>query len=214
MEDLFELDPFLQDAAGLLYKDVFRFGEGYAYGVEAMFEKQVGRLNGYIGYTYGQTWRKFPGFNVALGDEDNVARFYPPKYDRRHDVNLVMNYRLSNRWKVTGAWVFASGQAYTLVLGRYALFDEPYNGFNENGAFVVDQVNAARLPSYHRLDLSFSRAGTFFGLGDSELQLQIINAYSRRNVWFQAYDFDENPIKVTDVTMLPVVPAISYTVKF
>ena len=214
MNDLFELDPFLPDAAGFLYRDVFRFGEGYAYGVEAMFEKQVGRFNGYIGYTWGQTWRKFPGFNVELGAENQGARFYPPKYDRRHDVNFVLNYQLSRKWKLTGAWVYASGQAYTLVLGRYALFDEPYNGFDSNDAFVVDQVNASRLPSYHRLDLSFARQGTFFGLGDAELQLQVINAYSRRNVWFQAYDFEENPIDVSDVTMLPLVPAISYTVKF
>ncbi len=214
MRDLFELDPFLPDAAGLVYSDVFRFGEGYAFGVEAMFEKQVGRLNGYIGYTWGETWRKFPGFNVRLGDENNEARFYPPKYDRRHDVNLVLNYRLSRRWKVTGAWVYATGQAYTLVLGRYALFDEPYSGVGENDSFTVENVNASRLPAYHRLDLSFSRTGTFFGLGEAEWQFQVINAYSRRNVWFQAFDFDDNPIKVTDVTMLPIIPAFSYTVKF
>lgn len=214
MKDLFELDPFLPDAAGLLYSDVFRFGEGYAFGIEAMFEKQVGRLNGYIGYTWGETWRKFPGFNVRLGDENNEARFYPPKYDRTHDVNLVLNYRLSRRWKVTGAWVYATGQAYTLVLGRYALFDEPYSGVGENDSFTVENVNASRLPAYHRLDLSFSRTGTFFGLGEAEWQFQVINAYSRRNVWFQAFDFDDNPIKVTDVTQLPIIPAFSYTVKF
>ncbi len=214
MKDLFELDPFLPDAAGLLYSDVFRFGEGYAFGVEAMFEKQVGRLNGFIGYTWGETWRKFPGFNVRLGDENNEARFYPPKYDRTHDVNLVLNYRLSRKWKVTGAWVYATGQAYTLVLGRYALFDEPYSGVDENDSFTVENVNASRLPAYHRLDLSFSRTGTFFGLGEAEWQFQVINAYSRRNVWFQAFDFDENPIEVTDVTQLPIIPAFSYTVKF
>ncbi|RNC85653.1 MAG: TonB-dependent receptor [Balneola sp.] len=214
MKDLFELDPFLPDAAGLVYSDVFRFGEGYAFGVEAMFEKQVGRLNGFIGYTWGETWRKFPGFNVRLGDENNEARFYPPKYDRTHDVNLVLNYRLSRKWKVTGAWVYATGQAYTLVLGRYALFDEPYSGIDENDSFTVENVNASRLPAYHRLDLSFSRKGTFFGLGEAEWQLQVINAYSRRNVWFQAFDFDENPIDVTNVTQLPIIPGFSYTVKF
>jgi hypothetical protein len=58
MKDLFELDPFLPDAAGLGYADLFRIGEGYALGTEVMFEKRVGRLNGYIGYTFGYTWRK------------------------------------------------------------------------------------------------------------------------------------------------------------
>lgn len=214
MKDLFELDPFLPDAAGLLYEDLFRIGEGSAYGTEIMFEKQVGRLTGYIGYTLSYTWRKFPGFNVELGSDDQVARFYPPKYDRRNDVNLILNYQLSRKWKFTGAWVYATGQAYTEVLGRYSLYDSPEFGNDDSNSFTVGKVNAGRLPSYHRLDVSFARKGTFFGLGESELQLQVINLYSRRNVWFQSFDFDDNPVSQSDVNLLPLVPAISYTVKF
>jgi hypothetical protein len=214
MNDLFELDPFLPDAAGLLYSDLFRVGEGYAYGLEVFFEKQVGRFNGFIGYTYAHTWRKFPGFNYELGDPNRSARYYPPKYDRRNDINLVLNYNLSRKWKVTGSFNYATGQAFTEVLGRYSLFDDPFSSGSEIGSFTVNEVNAARLPSYQRMDLSFSRQGTFFGLGNAELQLQIINVLNRKNVWFQNYDFDDNPIDVTDVTLLPILPSISYTVKF
>ncbi|MBO6524681.1 MAG: TonB-dependent receptor [Balneolaceae bacterium] len=214
MEDLFELDPFLPDPAGLAYPDLFRIGTGYAYGMEVMFEKQVGRFNGFIGYTLGYTWRKFPGFNVAPGDGDNQARFYPPKYDRRNDVNLIMNYDLSRKWKVTSAWVYATGQAYTLALGRYARYDDPFSSGDPLDNFTVGKVNASRLPSYHRLDLSFSRKGRFFKIGASELQLQIINVYSRKNVWFQSFDFEENPVQRNDVNLLPILPTISYTVKF
>ena len=49
MRDLFELDPFRQDVAGLAYSEVFRFGEGYAYGAELFFEKQTGRFTGFVG---------------------------------------------------------------------------------------------------------------------------------------------------------------------
>ncbi len=214
MEDLFELDPFLPDPAGLAYPDLFRVGSGYAYGMEVMFEKQVGRFNGFIGYTLGYTWRKFPGFNVAPGDGNNQARFYPPKYDRRNDVNLIMNYDLSRKWKLTSAWVYATGQAYTLALGRYARYDDPFSTGDPIDNFTVGKVNASRLPSYHRLDLSFSRKGKFFNIGDSELQLQIINVYSRKNVWFQNFDFEENPVERNDVNLLPILPTVSYTVKF
>ncbi|MCR9133890.1 MAG: TonB-dependent receptor [bacterium] len=214
MNDLFELDPFLPDAAGLLYEDLFRIGEGYAYGTEIMFEKRVGRLNGYIGYTFGYTWRKWPTFNVAIGDESQTARFYPPKYDRRNDVKIILNYELSRKWKFTGAWVYATGQAYTEATGRYAVYDTPWSAINQNNLLVVENVNASRLPNYHRADVSFSRRGTFFGLGEAELQLQVINVYSRRNVWFTQIDFEDNPVSRTDVTLLPIIPAISYTVKF
>jgi len=214
MNDLFELDPFLPDAAGLAYEDLFRIGEGYAYGTEIMFEKRVGRLNGYVGYTFGYTWRKWPGFNNPVGEVDGPGRFYPPKYDRRNDVKFVINYNLSRKWKLTGAWVYATGQAYTEATGRYAVFDEPYSGIDQNNLLVVENVNAARLPAYHRMDISFARTGTFFGLGKSELQLQLINAYNRKNVWFTQFEFDDNPVKQTDITLLPLIPAISYTVSF
>lgn len=98
--------------------------------------------------------------------------------------------------------------------GRFAVFDEPYVGYSQNNVLVVENVNASRLPAYHRLDLSFAKTGTFFGLGKSELQLQIINVYSRRNVWFRNFDFEENPVEQNDVTLLPILPAISYTLSF
>lgn len=213
MRDLFELDPFVADPAGLEYSELFRFGEGYAYGVELFFEKQTGRLTGFVGYTFGVTERKFPGFNTDVLDDPSNARFYPPKYDRKHDMNFVLNYRLSSRWSLTTVFNYATGQAYTEPLGRTAFSNVPW-GNNSRDTFVIGRVNASRLPSYHRMDIGFARTGTLFGMGISEWQFQIINVYSRRNVWFYNYDFDSNPLQRSDVTLLPILPAISYTVSF
>jgi len=213
MNDLFELDPFLPDVGGLPYQDVFRFGEGYAYGAEVFFEKRAGRFTGFLGYTLAFTWRKFPGFNSEISNQEQTARFYPPKYDRRHDINAVGNYQLNDRWKFTASFNFATGQSYTKVLGRYVQYDLPWTNEDRN-AFTVGKVNASRLPNYHRLDISFSRTGRFFDLGNSELQLQLINVYSRRNTWFYNFDFNENPIEINEVNMLPILPSISYTVNF
>jgi len=213
MRDLFELDPFVTDPAGLDYHELFRFGEGYAYGVELFLEKQTGSLTGFVGYTYGITRRKFPGFNAPILDDPTRARFYPPKYDRTHDVNVVTSYRLSDRWSANAVFNYATGQAYTKPLGRTQFSNVPWDNASRN-VFVVGNVNASRLPSYHRLDLSLSRKGRFFDLGDAEWQFQLINVYSRRNVWFYNYDFDENPVQRDDVNLLPIIPSISYTVNF
>ena len=43
LRDLFEIDPNLPDVAGLDYADIFRFGEGYATGVEFLLERPKGR---------------------------------------------------------------------------------------------------------------------------------------------------------------------------
>lgn len=205
MHDLFELDPFVPDPAGLAYPDLFRVGEGYAYGTEITLEKQAGRLNGFIGYTFSVTRRRFPGFNQA--------RYYPPKYDRQHDINIVANYQLSRRWKATAVFNYATGQSYTRPLGRTRTEDLPF-GQDQREILVVGKVNASRLPAYHRLDIGFSRKGSFFGTGQAEWQFQLINVYSRRNVWFYQYDFDENPIDRNSVSMLPILPSISYTINF
>lgn len=213
MRDLFELDPFTNDVAGLDYHELFRFGEGYAYGAEFFFERQIGDLRGFLGYTFGVTRRKFTGFNTDLTDPEREARFYPPKYDRTHDLNLVLNYRLSRRWSTSAVFNYATGQAYTEPLGRTEFSNVPWGNIRRE-SFTVGRLNASRLPAYHRLDLSFSRQGTFFGMGDAEWQFQLINVYSRRNTWFYTFDFDENPVERNEITLLPILPSVSYTVNF
>ncbi|MGM0545535.1 MAG: TonB-dependent receptor [Bacteroidota bacterium] len=212
MEDLFELDPFLPDQAGLPYDEIFRFGEGYAYGAELYFERQIGRLTGFAGYSFSVTRRKFPNFNSELSNQ-GAARYYPPKYDRLHDLNLVLQYDLSSRWSTTVSFNYATGQAYTKPLGRTTAFDLPTSGLSYD-QLIVGRVNASRLPDYNRLDISFSRSGSFFGMGDAEWQFQIINAYSRRNVWFYNYDLNKNPAEREPITLLPILPTVSYTVDF
>lgn len=213
MRDLFELNPFITDAAGLDYPELFRFGEGFAYGIELFLERQAGDITGFIGYTFGITRRKFPGFNTRVSDDPLAARFYPPKYDRTHDLNLVLNYQLSESWKATSVFSFSTGQAFTEPDGRTRINNIPWSN-SVRETFVIENLNASRLPSYHRLDLGISRFGSFFGLADAEWQFQVINAYSKRNIWFYQYDFDENPVERNDVRLLPIIPAISYTVTF
>jgi hypothetical protein len=212
MNNLFEKNPFLPDQAGLPYEDIFRFGQGYAYGAELFFERQVGRLTGFAGYTFSVSRRKFPNSNEPLLS-GGPARYYPPKYDRIHDLNIVLEYELSSRWSSTLVFNYATGQAYTKPLGRTAAFDFP-TAFQNLDQLLVGRVNASRLPSYHRMDIGFSRKGTFFGLGEATWQFQLINAYSRRNIWFYNYDLDKNPAEREAVQLLPILPTISYTLDF
>ncbi|MDX1420690.1 MAG: TonB-dependent receptor [Rubricoccaceae bacterium] len=206
MRDLFEIRPEVQDVAGLDYADLFRTGEGYAYGAEFLLEKQTGAFTGLVGYTLATTRRRFldsPSFDV----------WYPPKYDRLHDLNVVGTYRLGRGWSLTGALVYATGQAYTEPVGRYSLSGVDFVSGDIN-ALVTRQLNGQRLPPYHRLDLGFTKEGRFFGFGDYQLQLQAVNAYNRRNLWFYAYDFGEEPVERTDIRQLPILPNVSLEVRF
>lgn len=204
MEDLFELEPTIPDVAGLAYSELFRFGRGYAYGVEMLFEKTSGRFTGFIGYTWGITRRRFP--NV------NANNYYSPKYDRTHDVNFVATYQLSKNWKFTNVVSFSTGQAYTLPIGRTRTFSDPFGGTSYE-YFDVGNVNSSRMPDYFRWDLAFTKSGTFFG-GKSELQLQLVNVLNTKNVWFYTYDFEDNPVSRSSVPLLPIIPTVSYSVQF
>ena len=206
MQDLFQLDPFLPDAAGLDYSQLFTFGEGFAYGAEMQLSKTEGRLNGFIGYTFGRTERRFPNINNF--------DYFTPKYDRTHDLNVVMNYDLSSRWRFTSVFTVATGQAYTEPVGQYKLLDDPIS--SEVRSTLVSPFNEARLPAYHRLDVGFSRLGKFFKFADSELQIQLINVYGRENVWFYFFEFeDDNTIKRNTIPQIPVpIPNLSFTLRF
>jgi hypothetical protein len=212
MRNLFHVNPFLPDKAGLDYDQLFRFGKGYAYGVEVSLKKNIGRFTGLLGYTFSVTRRKYPHFNYPIGQPGH-ARFFPPKYGRLNDIKAVVSYKWSSRWKVTAVFKYATGQPYTQALGYTRAVALPTQSTTES-QLVVGKVNANRLPAYHRLDIGFTRSGTFFGLAKAKWQFQVVNVYSHRNVWFYNYDFSKNPVKRKPVRLLPILPNVSYTVNF
>ena len=61
-------------------------GRGWSYGGEVMLQKKKGDFRGWIGYTLAWADRQFPTVNQG--------RKFPYKYDRRHDVEIVLTQRL------------------------------------------------------------------------------------------------------------------------
>lgn len=211
MNDLFELDRRRQDYTGLPYASTLLFGEGYAYGVEVMLRRTEGRADGFVGYTLSRTERRFrDGTGLAV----NGFEFYTPKYDRTHDLTAVLNYDLGRSWQATGVFTYATGQAYTEPTGFYKISFDWQSSFST--ALVAPALNASRLPAYHRLDLGVRRIGRFFGVADYELNLQVVNAYGRRNIWFYLLEpTQDNNIRVTEVPQIPIpLPNISLTLLF
>lgn len=212
MNDLFIVDPYLNDPAGLDYEQFFLFGEGVAWGAEFQLTGRIGRFSGFAAYTYSLTERSgFPGFPGP--DEESGARFFP-KYDRRNDGNVVVSYDVNRSWRLTSVFTYGTGQAYTEPTAQYRLAENPFSSVPINT--LRTDYNASRLPDYHRLDLGATRRGRFFGFADYELQLQLINAYNRKNVWFYFNNFaDDNTIERTEVTQIPVpIPNVSLTLNF
>ncbi len=184
-------------------EDVFPRGTGKAYGMELFLREHYVDFTGWIGYTLSWVKEQIAGMN-------NDQEFYP-KYDQRQDVQLVLNYKLSDRWQIGGTWTYATGQAYTSTLGYYHIaLDEV--GF-EQALDVPGTMGATRLPDYHRADASLTYSFHLFGK-PAKASLDIFNIYSHRNVWFRVVNTNKQPAEISDVTLLPIIPTIGMEVSY
>jgi TonB dependent receptor/CarboxypepD_reg-like domain/TonB-dependent Receptor Plug Domain len=184
----------------------FVFGKGWSYGAELYVGKNKGRLTGWLGYTLSWTYRKFPQLN---GGEEYFA-----KYDRRHDLSLVATYELSKKWKLSGVFVYGTGNATTLPVRFYII-----NGVLTQEYSLVDQY---RLPAYHRLDF----AATYAPAHKKKKKIQgswvfsVYNVYNRANPYFIYFDQTGSPynntlqVQARQVSLFPVIPAVTYNFHF
>ena len=205
LRELFDTRPELSDAAGLDYAELFRFGRGYATGVEVLLERGLGRVTGLVGYTLGVTRRRYPA-------EPSFQAYFAPKYDRLHDLAVVANLALGRGWTATAAGTYATGQAFTLPARRYTVGGLPFETTTLDG-LDAPALNNERLPPYHRVDVGVTKRGTW-SFADYALQLQVVNVYNRRNLWFETYDFQANPVGVSQVRQLPILPNVSLSLDF
>lgn len=184
----------------------FAFGKGWSYGAEFFVNKTKGRLTGWVGYTLSWTWRKFPALN--FGEK------YPAKYDRRNDMSVVAIYELNKKWKLSASFVFGTGNAATL----------PQRFYIVNGILTQEysRINEYRLPAYHRLDFAaiMTPKKNIRRKWKSEWVFSVYNLYNRKNPYFVYFDQSGSPyngtleIQAKQVSLFPVIPAITWNVKF
>lgn len=186
----------------------FVFGTGEAYGAEFFFKKRVGKLNGWIGYTLSWTWRYFP---------DISAERFPARYDRRHDLSVVLVYDLNERLSFGGVFVYGTGNAITLPVSRYLI-----------EGTIVDEYgprNSFRMAPYHRADVSVTytcRKKTLFGKlpYQSNWNFAVYNVYNRMNPFFIYFDNEGSiqegnlDISAKQVSLFPILPSITWNFNF
>jgi hypothetical protein len=182
----------------------FVAGKGWSYGAEFFLKKNKGKFNGWLGYTLAWTKRKFPDLNNG--------NTYFPKYDRRHDISIVLSYDISKRWSLGTTWVYATGNLNTFPVSVFLL---------SNGDIVEDyggQRNNYRLPAYHRLDLSATLKGKPHKRFESFWNFSVYNAYNRYNpyiIYFEkTFTDNEVTIEAKQISLFPIIIAASYNFKF
>jgi hypothetical protein len=195
-------------------------GNGTSYGVELFARKNLGSLTGWVGYTLSWTDRHFAQLN------EGKPFWY--KYDRRHDVSLVVTNRFSKRIEMSGTWVFGTGNCLSIPIAVYQLPNpvtpaastntiypntQEYYDFSKRGNY--------RMEPYHRLDLSVSfikqRKKT-----ERRWVISVFNVYNHKNPFYIDIrtTYDNNNFKelkkyeYVQYSLFPVIPSISYQLKF
>lgn len=182
-------------------------GSGRAYGFEFLLRKKKGNTTGWIGYTLAWTNRQFANLN-------NGERF-PYRYDRRHDISVVLNHQFNKKIDMGFTWVYGSGNSFTAPIASVFLGGNPNNPFNFGDNYqVFTDRNSLRMPAYHRMDIgiNFHKDTNW---GHRIWNISVYNAYNRRNPFFLylSQNFNGDNV-VNQVSLFPLIPAISYIFKF
>jgi hypothetical protein len=203
---------FKEGAQSLQSTDIdtkLAFGKGYSYGVEIFVKKNIGKLTGWISYTLSFTNQKF--------DSLNFGKKFPFAYDRRHNFSAVCTYDADKRWTFSAAFIFTSGGAFTIPTGRAAVYGD--GSLYDGTYYDYTGRNNYRYRSYHRLDVSaiYHRPAKILGKKyDSEWVVSVYNVYSRHNPYFiyLTKDAVTSQVQAREVSLLPIIPGISYNFKF
>ena len=120
-------------------------GEGKSYGLELFLQKKKGKTTGWIGYTLSWTYRRFN--NINFGD------WYSYKYDRRHDISIVLSHKFSDKIDIGATWVYGTGNAITFPQATYWSYPSGPQGQYIQTLDYYGERNSTRMNPYHRFDL-------------------------------------------------------------
>lgn len=203
------------------WQDKVTQGQGEAYGAELFLEKKLGKTSGWLGYTLSWNWRQF--------DDINGGRRYPFRYDRRHDLAIVVNHQRNDRVAYSFSWQYGTGNAISVPQFRYASGPIPTNPnvgifSSDLERFVITERNGYRMSSFHRLDasVSFTKQKKHY---TRKWIISIYNVYGHINPYLVRLDLDrgrpiiegeerEREVQLKEVGLIPFVPSIAYSFKF
>jgi hypothetical protein len=212
------------DDPNVAVDDLLR-GEGSSYGLDLLVRRSTGRLTGWTTVSLLRAERTFPDPLASGIDGVPQTVTFSPIFDRRMDVDLVLQYRLPRALEAGARWNYGSGTPYTRPVAQIVSFEtdvadggyrlpRPQGDDPDVPYYVVPgDRNRERYPAYHRLDLTLRRPyvrrwGTFTPY------LQVLNVYNKRNVLFYFFNYDKSPPTRSGISMFPVLPAIGVEASF
>lgn len=166
-----------------------------AYGVEAGVVKRTGKLTGSASYTWSRSEREWYAPEGLM--------WIPSTADRPHNLNITLKYYYKERTSFGLNFVYQSGAPATIYM-----HETSYGEFFET-------KNNIRYFDYHRLDLSFRRI-IYKRRFSISIDADIYNIYNRKNTFYfkKLYDEAEKRYYFKNVSLFPVMPSVTVTIKY
>lgn len=155
----------------------------------------------------------YAAYTLGWTTIDANAYTYPPKYDRRHAINLLTTINLYKQLYASLRWEFGSGVPTTETVGYYDRIQLPspyvpsFADLTGEPYTMLGQKNAARLPAYHRMDLSIGYRFTLSFIRGS-VGFNVTNVYDQKNIFY----FDRKTGHQID--QLPFYPSIALDLEY
>jgi len=184
-------------------------GEARAYGLEILFKKNTGKLQGWLAYTLSKSEQRTPGRNPAESGINN-GDWYNSPWDKTHDISVTGQYQLTTKWSFGANFIFQTGIPTTYPEGQYE-----YNGVVVP---VYEARNNSRLSAFHRMDLS----ATWTPKPEStkrwkgEWVFSIYNVYNRKNAASVSFreNTDTGKNEAVRLSIFGIIPSVTYNFKF
>ena len=183
--------------------------EGKAYGVEFMVRKQLGKLNGWVSYTWSRAFLR------ETQEDDpypiNQGRWYAAPHDKPHSLKMAANYKFTHRYSLSANVDYSTGRPITVPIGYFSYGGERRLAYSDR--------NAYRIPDYFRLDLAINvEPGHYLRrLAHLSFTLGVYNVTGRKNVYSVYYTMEEGS-PVPKGYMISVfatqIPYINLNLKF
>ncbi|MBL9100127.1 MAG: TonB-dependent receptor [Myxococcales bacterium] len=175
-----------------------RGSQSRVYGFELLLRQPLTRrLYGWLAYTLMHSELR----NHGLGLPDAE---YTGDFDQRHNLAVILSYKLPKNWQIGGRFRVVSGLPFTPVVGGVQYAD---------GSFlpVFGTFNSDRFPPFHQLDVRVDKRWVLKRTSVTGF-LDVQNVYNRQNIEVYLYNYDFR--QITGAVGLPIFPSIGVRVDF